>query len=107
MVCTRTVFTECDSMERTKNVARRNAEYSRVPIFSSFRIWLFDFPEQSFSLFAFPRRRHVSKNVLARDWHFDVRALVSRQSWRLAIFLSLRHYSAAVDVSAARRKWAA
>ena len=45
--------------------------------------------------------------MLDCDCTFNLRALVPRESWRVAILVSLRHDSSPVDVPFAHRKWTA
>ena len=72
-----------------------------IPVSRSFDFihWVLDLSKQPVSCPSFSRRRTVQDGYLADHWGDNVRAMVSWESWWLAIFLPLRHGFASVDVS--------
>ena len=65
---------------------------------------MFDFPQQSISLSHFSRGGTIPARVLDGHSVADTRALDARESWRMAILVSLHDYFASVDVSSNRRE---
>src|SRR5262249_35639381 len=65
------------------------------------RVWLLNLPCQPFSMSPFSRGRKIQDRCMGGDLRFDARPLVSRKSRKLAVFVPVRHDSAALDVSAA------